>query len=86
MILLSSYARNPFLTIDTSKDSIQKFGYDHYERIVAAGNANLDPIKLATKNAWQAVFGNLQTYDADKNIVSIDPPRYSRHIVFGSLD
>jgi hypothetical protein len=64
---LEFYAENPFFTIDTSKDSIQKVGFDHHQRLIAAANPNLAAIIVETKNCWQSIFGNLQTYDSDKN-------------------
>ncbi len=64
---LEFYAENPFFTIDTSKDSMQKMGFDHYQRLLAASNPILAAIIQETKNTWQGIFGNLQTYDADKN-------------------
>jgi hypothetical protein len=64
---LVTFTINPFYTIVTSKDSIQKFGYDHYIRLKNVANPLWAGLVTATKDAWQKVFGNLQTYDADKN-------------------
>jgi hypothetical protein len=65
---LEPYSENPFPTIETSKDSIQKFSYDHYKRMEAAENPAYAARLLATRDAWQKLFGNLETYDADRNL------------------
>jgi hypothetical protein len=65
---LETFTKNPFETIITTKNSIQKFGHDHIQRAIAANNPNFATMILDSKTAWQKVFGNLQTYDADKNL------------------
>jgi hypothetical protein len=67
MIQLLSFTRNPFLTITTSKDSIQEFAYDNLKRMEAANNAAYAQLIVDTKAAWELVFGNLEAYDADRN-------------------
>ncbi len=62
---LEPYSENPFYTINTSKDSIQKVAYDNYMRMKAADNPVYAPRLLATKEVWEKIFGNLETYDAD---------------------
>ncbi|MEI6852891.1 MAG: hypothetical protein WCL06_08615 [Bacteroidota bacterium] len=65
---LVTYTVNPFYTIVTGKDSIQKFGYDNYIRMKNANLPAYAQLVIDTKDAWQKVFGNLETYDADKNL------------------
>ena len=65
---LSSFTKNPFVSIETSKDSIQQFAFDHIQRMKAANNANYAGIIADTEAAWGKVFGNLQTYDAQLNL------------------
>jgi hypothetical protein len=67
MNLLNTYSKNPFKTINTSKDSVQEFSYDNYKRMEAANNPAYAQIIPDTKAAWQMVFGNLEAYDADRN-------------------
>jgi hypothetical protein len=65
---LEPHSENPFKSITTSKDSVQKFSYDNYKRMEAAGNPAYAARMVATKDAWQRLFGNLETYDADRNL------------------
>ena len=67
MIQLDPYAENPFTTIDTSKNSAQEFAYANYKSMEAANNPVYAPRMVATKAVWEAVFGNLEDYDADRN-------------------
>ena len=62
---LNPFCGNPFYGIRTSKNSIQKFGYDNYMRMKAANNPNYATRLVATKATWELLFGNLETYDAD---------------------
>ena len=65
---LASFTRNPFVTITTSRDSIQQFAYDHIQRIKAANNPNYADIISDTEAAWDKLFGNLQSYDTHRNL------------------
>jgi len=64
---LDTFTVNPFYTITTAKDSIQEFSYDVYCKLKADGRLAFAAITADTKTAWEAVFGNLEDYDADLN-------------------
>ncbi|MEI6122690.1 MAG: hypothetical protein WCQ95_03610 [Bacteroidota bacterium] len=65
---LSTYTKNPFITISTSKLSMQKFVYDHIQRMIAVNNPLFAAIIAATTTCWQNIFGNLATYDGNLNL------------------
>ena len=62
---LEPYGKNLFFTIMVSKERIQKFGYNHLQRMISASNPNLAAAILSTTTCWENVFGNLEAYDDD---------------------
>jgi hypothetical protein len=65
---ISSFTKNPFFSINTSRDSIQQFAYDHIQRMKAANNPNYASLIADTEACWDLLFGNLQTYDTQRNL------------------
>jgi len=64
---LISLAKNPFLTIKVARPRVQKFVYDHIQRLKNANNPHYAAIILAITALWESLFGNIETYDVSLN-------------------
>lgn len=64
---LTAYIVNPFLTIKVARPRVQKFAFDHIQRVTSAANPHFAQIITDTTAIWQILFGNIETYDQDIN-------------------
>jgi hypothetical protein len=60
---LSTFVRNPFSTIEVSRDDFQKFVYDHIQRSKVPNSVAFAPFIAETETQWTGLFGNLHDYD-----------------------
>jgi len=60
---LSPFAENPFPSIKVSKARIQKFLYNHIQRMMAVANPHFAAIIASTLALWTTIFGDLADYD-----------------------
>ncbi len=60
---LSPFATNPFPSIKVSRLRIQKFLYNHIQRMIAIANPHFAAIIASTLALWTAIFGDLADYD-----------------------
>ncbi len=60
---LSPFATNPFPSIKVSKVRIQKFLYNHIQRMIAIANPHFAAIIASTLALWTSIFGDLAEYD-----------------------
>jgi hypothetical protein len=64
---LASFAKNPFLTIDISKNRFGKFVSDHIDRMKSHNNPVFASLILSTEALYASIFGNLENYDNNYN-------------------
>jgi hypothetical protein len=64
---LETFTKNPFYTIRVARPRVQKFTFDHIERLKAVSNPNFAAIIASTTVLWQDLFGNIETYDVVLN-------------------
>ena len=60
---LTTFSTNPFYSIKVSRVRIQKFLYNHIQRMIGIANPHFAAIIASTQGLWTSIFGDITHYD-----------------------